>query len=128
MLAPDAFDEIELLGFPLCSPFKLLKELPKNLLAKDLKNHVNKEIEIIGYLTTVKPTRTSGKKRMNFGTFIDQAGEWIDTVHFPPSAKAFPFRGKGCYLITGKITLEYDFTYIDVRKLERLTTINREDI
>lgn len=125
----DAFDEIELLGFPLCSPFRLIKNPPNNgVLAKDLSQFLNKEVAIIGYLAAVKRSSTSRGDKMYFGTFIDQEGDWIDTVHFPPSAAAFPFRGNGSYELKGKVVVEFDFIYIDVRSMMRLDTVNRNDI
>jgi DNA polymerase-3 subunit alpha len=124
----DAYDEIELLGFSLCSPFKLLKEPVKNsLLSADLKKSVGKIIEIVGYLVNVKTTYTSNGQKMFFGTFLDQAGQWIDTVHFPPSAAAHPFTGPGIYSITGKVTEEFDFVCIDVSYQKRYPFISRDD-
>ncbi len=124
----DALDEIELLGFPLCSPFQLLKNMPdENLVAKNFKEKLNQEIIIIGYLAAIKSTRTAQGNKMYFGTFIDRKGEWIDTVHFPPSAAAFPFRGQGCYSLRGKVVVEFDFIYIEVKEMKRLETINREN-
>ena len=124
----NAFDEIELLGFSLCSPFSLLKEKPKiNLTASQLKNHINQTVEIIGYLVTVKNTGTSRGERMCFGTFIDTEGLWIDTVHFPPSIRAYPFHGPGCYRIKGKVVEEFDHITIEVEEQKRLVTLNRED-
>jgi DNA polymerase-3 subunit alpha len=124
----DAFDEIELLGFSLCSPLKLLKEeLNNSLIAKDLKNHINQTVEIIGYLVTTKNTQTSKGERMYFGTFLDLEGLWIDTVHFPPSARAFPFNGPGCYKLKGKVVEEFDHITIEVEQMKRLATLNRED-
>jgi DNA polymerase-3 subunit alpha len=123
----DAFDEIELFGFSLCSPFSLLKEKPSSqLTAKELKLHINKTVEIIGYLVNVKTTYTSKGERMHFGTFIDTEGMWIDTVHFPPSARAFPFQGPGCYRLIGKVTEEFDFTSIEINETHRITTLNRD--
>ena len=29
---------------------------------------------------------------MQFGTFLDAAGDFFDTVHFPPSLKRWPFK------------------------------------
>ena len=43
------------------------------------------------------------RKLMYFGTFLDRDGDFIDTVHFPPVAAKYPFRGKGIYKITGKV-------------------------
>ena len=124
----DAFDEIELLGFPLCSPFLLLKdELNSTLKAKDLRKHIGKTISIIGYKVSEKRTWTHKGDKMFFGTFIDMDGNWIDSVHFPDSAKAFPFIGNGCYLLEGKVVVEFDFLYIEVAKMKRLAVKNRED-
>lgn len=124
----EAFDEMELFGFSLCSPFKLLKEKVKNnLLAKDLKNYLNQTVEIVGYLVTTKNTQTGKGERMYFGTFLDQEGMWIDTVHFPPAARAYPFTGPGCYRIKGKVMEEFDHITIEVEEQKRLVTLNRED-
>ena len=125
----DTLDEIELLGFPLCSPFQLLKNMPdENLVAKNFKEKLNQEITIIGYLAAIKSTRTAQGNKMYFGTFIDREGEWIDTIHFPPSAAAFPFRGQGCYSLRGKVVLEFDFIYIEIKEMKRLETINQENL
>ena len=63
---------------------------------------------------------------MAFGTFLDEAGLWLDSVHFPPSLKATPFRGPGIYVIEGKVMDEFDFLSIEVIKLTRLENVNRE--
>ena len=73
----------------------------------------------MGYLVTIKNTRTSNGKVMQFGTFLDYDGDFIDTVHFPPVAVQYPFRGKGIYTITGKINIEFDCVTIEVSKMER---------
>ncbi|MCX6352588.1 MAG: DNA polymerase III subunit alpha [Bacteroidetes bacterium] len=123
----EAFDQIELFGFPLCSPFDLLKEkLPATLKVSELKKHLNKKVTIVGYLVTTKNTQTSKGERMHFGTFIDTEGDWIDTVHFPDSAKQYPFIGPGCYVLRGKVVEEYDFTTIEVEHMKRLDTVDRE--
>ena len=125
----DAFDEMELLGFPLCSPFFLLKECPGNrILVKDMKTYCNKNVLMVGYLITIKNTSTSGGKAMNFGTFIDEEGLFIDTVHFPPSVAQYPFRGRGIYQLEGKIVEEFEFYTLEVNKMERLHYINLEDV
>ena len=125
----DAFDEIELLGFSLSSPFMLLRDkLPSTLKAKALKNSINQEVSIVGYLVNTKRTQTHKGERMYFGTFIDTEGHWIDTVHFPDIARKFPFTGGGCYHITGKVTEEYDFLTIEVSSLKRLAVIDREEM
>jgi DNA polymerase-3 subunit alpha len=71
-------------------------------------------------LVTIKNTGTTKGDRMHFGTFLDIEGNWIDTVHFPPSASTWPFRGKGCYLLEGKVVEEFDFYSIEVERMEKL--------
>ncbi|MDC8003119.1 DNA polymerase III subunit alpha [Aureisphaera galaxeae] len=120
----NAFEQMELIGFPLYDPFILLEEPPKNeLTTRELPKFLNKTVVIYGYLVTIKNTSTSKGARMNFGTFLDQEGNWIDTVHFPPVAKKYPFRGKGIYRITGKVVEEFDFLTIEASKLERMNYI-----
>ena len=120
----NAFDEIELLGFPLCNPFHLLENPLKNpVKAKDLINYVGKKVSIEGYLITTKNTSTKNNRTMHFGTFLDRDGHFIDTVHFPPIASKYPFRGKGVYKITGKVLEEFDCINIEVLSMYRLATI-----
>jgi DNA polymerase-3 subunit alpha len=123
----EAFDEMEFFGFSLSSPFMLLRDpVSHTLTASQLHLHQNKTVTIIGYLVNIKTTYTSKNDRMNFGTFIDTDGDWIDTVHFPPSAKQYPFSGPGCYQLTGKVVTEYDFTTIEVEQMQRLALVDRE--
>ncbi|WP_430815314.1 DNA polymerase III subunit alpha [Carboxylicivirga sp. RSCT41] len=124
----NAFDELELLGFPLSSPFQLLaKQLPSMLKAADLPNLINKTVAIVGYLITRKPTRTSKGESMSFGTFLDLDGFWLDTVHFAHSFKRFPFRGPGCYLIRGKVVEEYGFVSVEVNQMYRLSNMSLQE-
>ena len=117
----EAFDQLELLGFPLCDPFELTQEkVPDGLLAKDLPANIGKIITIYGYLVTAKYTRTYKKEVMHFGTFLDREGHWIDTVHFPPVAKQYPFRGKGIYVLTGRVTQEFGFHTIEITAMHKM--------
>ena len=120
----NAFDEIELLGFPLSNPFDLLEEaeLP-DLRSAELEYHVNEVVTITGYLVSIKNTRTNSKKRMHFGTFLDYDGKFIDTVHFPPSVSQYPFTGKGVYRLKGKVVEEFGFYSIEVDEMERLAMV-----
>lgn len=120
----DAFDEMELLGFPLCSPFGLLESSSENSLrAVHLPHLVGKTVTIEGYLVTTKRTRTSRGDYMFFGNFVDRDGHFVDTVHFPPVARQYRFRGKGVYSITGKVMEEFDCITLEVSKMERLAII-----
>ncbi|MEO0571347.1 MAG: DNA polymerase III subunit alpha [Bacteroidota bacterium] len=115
-----AFEQWELLGFPLCTPFKLLKEAPKNTNGqRDLERYLNKRIDIYGYLTTVKNTSTHRGDRMHFATLLDQYGEVFDTVLFPPVAAKYHFRGKGIYRFYGKVVSEFGFLSIEVIKMQK---------
>jgi DNA polymerase III alpha subunit len=125
----EAFDEMELMGFTLSSPFNLLRnKITLPLTAKEIKNRINQTVTTVGYLVNTKSTQTSKGERMLFGTFVDVEGHWIDTVHFPDSARRFPFTGNGCYTITGKVTEEYDFISIAVEEMKRLPLIDRENM
>lgn len=115
-----AFEQIELLGFPLCSHFDLLSAPPLNhYTRKNLKEHLNKNILIYGYVVNIKTTHTSNKKRMQFGTFLDRDGHFFDTVMFPPVAARITFRGSGIYAIYGKVVEEFDFYSIEVKNMKK---------
>jgi len=126
----DAFDEIDLLGFPVkASPFDLLKEKPNiHLKAKDLKSKIGKYVEILAYLVHVKGTMTGDGKRMSFGVFTDVDGEWIDTVQFPEIAKQYPFIGTGCYFLKGKVMEEFGFISIEINWHQRIKNLTIDDI
>ena len=120
----DAFDEIQYIGFPLGSPFDLLtQKIPSGLLANDLPDYIGKTVVVFGYYITAKRTRTSKGDLMYFGNFVDTKGNHIDTVHFPPVAKRYPFRGRGVYQITGKVMVEFDCVTIEVERMEKLAII-----
>lgn len=121
----EAYDDLELLGFSMCSPFELLKDKPPpTLLSRDMRPNIGKTLEFLGYMISVKYLRTSKGERMYFGTFIDREGDWIDSVHFPPSATKYPFSGPGTYWIKGKVVEEYDFLSVEVAEMKRLAVIN----
>ena len=124
----DARDEMELLGFTLSSPFSFLKheKLPA-LKAADLPRYKNRNVEIVGYYVTYKPTRTIRKERMMFGCFIDRDGVFFDTTHFPQATEKYPFRGRACYLIRGKVAEEFGFFSIEVSEQYKLDSVLFED-
>jgi DNA polymerase-3 subunit alpha len=124
----DAFDEIELLGFPLCNPFDLLIANDYgDTAAKELPAKKNRSIRIVGYLITTKDAYTMKTyEHMCFGTFYDVNGDVFDTVHFPNSTKAFPFRGRGFYEMKGKVTEDFGVFALDVHSMEKLSMINKK--
>ena len=122
-----SFEQMELLGFPLCNPFDLVEEvLPEHICAVDFKKHLGKQIETFGYLVTIKNSKTSTNQIMNFGTLLDIKGDIIDTVHFPNTVKEFPFRGKGVYRLKGTISEEFGYYFLEVRQMNKLNF--KEDV
>ncbi|NVO18731.1 MAG: DNA polymerase III subunit alpha [Bacteroidetes bacterium] len=124
----DAFDEIELLDFPVTmSYFQLLQTSYRGELnALNLRGCIGKSVRMVGMLVTIKYVRTIKDEIMNFGTFFDMEGEFFDTVHFPPSLKQYPFKGRGVYLILGKVVEEFGFPSIEVEKLAKLPLVKDE--
>jgi len=124
----DAFDEIELLDFPVTlSYFQLLQTSYRGELnARDLRDRVGKQVRMVGMLVTIKYVRTIKNEIMNFGTFFDSEGEFFDTVHFPPTLKSYPFKGRGVYLILGKVVEEFGFPSVEVEKLAKLPMVKDE--
>ena len=117
----DAFDQIELLTFPLYSPFDLLRpDAIEAILAENLHNHIGETVWIKGYLIHRKETRTKNGTAMYFGTFLDSKGQWLDTVHFPPVAQKFQFRGTGVYKVRGKVIEDYDCITVEVDFMEKM--------
>ena len=117
----ETYDQIELIGYPLHNPFYLLNHYGSHtLLARDLQKRLGQYVHIIGYYVTSKPVRTSNGKRMFFGTFLDGAGDDFDTVHFPPSVRQFPFRGRGFYMLEGTVTEDFNVFAVEVKRLEKL--------
>ncbi len=118
----DAYDEIEMLGFPVSvTNFDMLRtEFRGEIIAADLDNHIGKKVRMLGLLVTIKYVRTVKKEMMHFGTFLDVKGEFFDTTHFPDSLKYYPFRGYGLYLILGKVVTEFGYASLEVEKLAKL--------
>lgn len=119
-----AFDEIELLGFPLADPFLLADEpMDQGTTAIELPEKLGHFVISYGYLVTVKDTKTQKGDRMNFATFVDQNGDFLDSVHFPNIAAQFPFRGKGLYKVQGRVVEEFGFFSIEASALYKLAVI-----
>lgn len=133
------FDELELLGFPLCSPFELLpayaatsaettadKEASAGkaegfgMLAREMSQHIHQLVTMTGYYVCRKDTRTVKGELMQFGTWLDIEGRFFDTVHFPDQVKKAPFRGRGVYRIRGRLTADFGFVSLETSEMERL--------
>lgn len=118
----DAYDEMELLGWPVSiTPFNLLQtSFRGEVVARDLVKHVGKKVRMVGNLVTIKYVRTVKREIMHFAAFLDHEGEFFDTVHFPDSLRQYPFRGDGIYLILGKVVEEFGFPSVEVEKMAKL--------
>ncbi len=120
----DAFDEIELLSFPVsCSPFDLLQTRYKgDIMAKDLVKHHKKTVRMLAYLISRKHVPTK-RGTMYFGTWVDIEGEYFDTAHFTDSLEKYPFQDGGCYLLLGTVEVDYHFPTITVTKMAKMPFI-----
>ena len=118
----DAYDEIELLGFPVSiSWFGLLKtSFRGDIMASDMTVINDRKTRMVGHLVTVKYIKTVNNQWMNFGCFIDHEGQFFDTVHFSDSLEKYPFRGSGTYLLQGKIVEDFGFHQMEVEKMAKL--------
>jgi DNA-directed DNA polymerase III PolC len=120
----DAFDEIELLSFPVsCTPFDLLQTRYRgDVMAKDLVKYHKKTVKMLAYLISRKHVPTN-RGTMYFGTWVDIEGEYFDTAHFSDSLEKYPFQGGGCYLLLGTVEVDYHFPTITVTKMAKMPFI-----
>ncbi|MFA9188772.1 DNA polymerase III subunit alpha [Flavobacterium magnesitis] len=120
-LYEDAFDEIELLSFPIsCTVFDLLQTTYRgSCMAKDLIIHHKKQVKMLAYLISRKQVPTV-RGTMYFGTWIDNEGTYFDTVHFPDNLLEFPFLGGGCYLLLGNVEVDYHFPTVTITKMAKM--------
>jgi DNA polymerase-3 subunit alpha len=122
----DAYDELELLGFPLCDPFALVEEAasrgprPAAICAHEMPRHIGKRVSMLGYMVHVKPTGTRTGEWMSFGSFIDTAGDLWDSTQFPAVAARYPFRGRGVYRLTGIVEEEFGHCSLRTISMEKL--------
>ena len=144
----DAYDELDLLGFPLCDPFSLVQagewELangewnrsdrsvpftsphspftppPPFILKRDMPSHIGKRVSMLGYMIHVKSATTQTGNYMSFGSFIDTAGDFWDSTQFPQVAARYPFRGRGVYRLTGVVEEEFGHYSLRTTSMEKL--------
>lgn len=118
-----AFEELDLLGFTLKSPFFLIEnEHNEGIEARKISQAKGRKVEIQGYLISTKHVRTSSKQAMAFANWYDRNGDYFDSVHFPKSWSHYPVRGPGCYRLIGKIKEEYGHYFVDVMYMQRIKT------
>ena len=118
-----SYEQIELFGFPLCDPFSLF-ELPKiqrTIQPENWPQSHGSRTEILGYLVSLKNTKTVRADWMQIGTFEDRRGHIFDVVLFPPAVARHAIRRRGIYRMSGRISVEYGYASLDVQHLERCT-------
>ncbi len=118
----NAYTELELLGFPL--NYKMFDFLKTNyrgdVMANEMNNRVGETVRMVGNYVCEKTVHTVNNTKMWFGTFVDVNGNFFDTTHFPNTTPVYPFKGKGCYLILGKVVEDFGFPSIEVLKFAKL--------
>jgi DNA polymerase III alpha subunit len=120
-----AFEQMELLNFPLYSPFELMDEyLSEHILAHEFLLNTGRIITTYGYLISAKRTTTSTGEDMFFGHFYDCLWTLFDSVHFPIIARQFPFRGPGIYQLSGSISEEFGFYTLEVKTMRKVNYIS----
>jgi len=120
----DAFDEIELLNFPVsCTVFDLLQTRHRgDVMVRDLLKYHKKQVRMLAYLISTKQVPTK-RGNMYFGTWIDHEGAYFDTAHFPDSLAKNPFQGGGCYLLLGTVEIDYHFPTITISRMAKMPFI-----
>ncbi|MGF7038374.1 DNA polymerase III subunit alpha [Mucilaginibacter lappiensis] len=117
----DAFDEIEILGFALTDTFPMVDDDGQGLTyVKELPAKLGQTVKMLGQLVTIKESSTIKREIMNFGTFLDPHGDWLDTVHWPESLKRYTFQGSGFYRMTGKVVAEFGVYAVEVWEMHKI--------
>jgi len=118
----DAYDEIELIGFPVTmTQFDLLvTHFRGEARVSEMLSKVGQKVRMLGQLVTIKYVKTVKGELMYFGTFIDHTGEFFDTVHFPQTLRQYRFQGAGVYLLLGKMVEEFGYPMLEVEKMAKM--------
>lgn len=113
--------DLEFLGFTTANIFEIAEDDGRQYVAaKDIGKYEHRVVTCLAYLITTKDTYTkAGRELMHFGTWIDYNGDWLDTVHFPRTAKLYPFQRRGFYRITGRVIQEFGVYSIAVESMEK---------
>ncbi len=121
-LLEDAYDEIELFGFPVTLTwFDMLKtRFRGEVFAKNMLQNVGRQYRMLGKLVSLKYVKTSKGELMHFANFLDANGDVFDATIFPNTLKMYPFQGDGMYLILGKIVEEFGHPSIEVQKMAKM--------
>ena len=120
------YDQMEIMNFCTINPFALVAEDPANYISsKDMHLYKGKSISMLAYFITRKHVVTKNADTMFFGTFVDANLDWIDTVHFPDSAKRFPLHNSGFYKVKGRVAEDFGVFSLEVSWMEKCGYKNR---
>jgi DNA polymerase-3 subunit alpha len=109
---------MEIMGFTLTNPFLMVDDDPnKYVQANDMCKHFGKTITSLVYFIARKHVITKNDDEMFFGTFVDKNLDWIDTVHFPDSARNYPLHTSGFYRVTGKVVEDFGVFSLEVHRM-----------
>jgi len=124
--------EWELFGFPLRGhPLERFKEvvarLP-HLPAKDLAQHVGKEVRLLGWMVTEKIVSTKKGEPMEFVTFEDQTSLY-DATFFPDTYRRYChlLASNHAYVVTGVVEEQFATVTLTVKTLQPLASPDMED-
>jgi DNA polymerase-3 subunit alpha len=116
----DAYDQLELLGFPLCGYYALMEGEPKSrLVYRDFESHLNRSVLIYGSMVHTRSNTTSKGDIMRFTTMLDLEGNFFDCVHFPQTMEQTPVHGKGIYACYGTVTEEFGHYSLEVTATQK---------
>nr|WP_294991365.1 DNA polymerase III subunit alpha [uncultured Sediminibacterium sp.] len=122
----DLYDQMEIMGFCTTNPFALADANPSDFTpAREMPNHKGKTITMLAYFIARKHIITKNADTMFFGTFVDSHLNWIDTVHFPTTAKRHPLHTSGFYKLKGRVVEDFGVFSLEVRWLEKVAYRNR---
>ncbi|MCS6981864.1 MAG: DNA polymerase III subunit alpha [Flavobacteriales bacterium] len=118
------WDQWELLGFPLCNPFRFAAQrCPRCITAEEMPTCAHRRICMTGWLVCTKDTTTVRGEPMGFGTWVDQEGLTFDSVHFSQVYRRHPFRGRGLYHLVGVVREEFGVYTLEVEEMEIIPLI-----
>lgn len=124
--------ELELFGFPLSKhPLELFTDVVaglSHLPARDLAQHVGKEVTLLGWMVTEKIVSTKKGEPMEFVTFEDQT-RLYDATFFPDTYRRYChlLASDQAYLVTGVVEEQFATVTVTVTRLRPLSAHDAED-
>ena len=124
--------EFELFGFPLSGhPLDLFTEVPAGLStlpARDLAQHIGKEVTLLGWLVTEKVVSTKKGEPMEFVTFEDRTGLY-DATFFPNTYRRYGhlLASNQAYLVTGRVEEHFATVTVTVSRFRPLSAPDAEE-